>query len=92
MVNKALFSSESDDWSTPQDIYEALDNEFNFNLDPCSDENNHKCDNYFTKDIDGLKKSWGGTESFAIRRTQILPLGLKRLITRRQKTILSLSC
>lgn len=64
MVNKALFSSNSDNWSTPQDIYEALDNEFNFNLDPCADENNHKCENYFTQNDDGLLKNWGGYRVF----------------------------
>lgn len=59
MVSKALFSSNSDNWSTPQDLYEALDNEFNFNLDPCADENNHKCENYFTQNDNGLLKNWG---------------------------------
>ena len=63
MVNKALFSSNSDNWSTPQDIYEALDNEFNFNLDPCADESNHKCENFFTQNDDGLSKNWGGVSS-----------------------------
>lgn len=75
MVNKALFSSNSDEWSTPQDIFEALDNEFNFNLDPCSSDDNHKCKNYYTKDEDGLSKNWGGVESFVIRLTQIFRLG-----------------
>lgn len=49
MVSKALFSSKSDEWSTPKDIFEALDKEFNFNLDPCSTDDNHKCENYYTK-------------------------------------------
>lgn len=75
MVNSALFSSNSDNWSTPQDIYEALDNEFNFNLDPCADESNHKCKNFFTQNDDGLTKNWGGIESFAILLTQISRLG-----------------
>lgn len=75
MVNSALFSSNSDNWSTPQDIYEALDNEFNFNLDPCADESNHKCENFFTQNDDGLTKNWGGIESFAILLTQISRLG-----------------
>lgn len=63
MVNKALFSSKSDEWSTPQDIYEALDNEFNFNLDPCSTADNHKCEKYFTAEDDGLLQNWGGVSS-----------------------------
>jgi len=35
MINRALFSSASDNWSTPKDVYEALDREFSFNDDPC---------------------------------------------------------
>ena len=92
MVSKALFSSNSDNWSTPQDIYEALDNEFNFNLDPCADENNHKCENYFTQKDDGLLKNWGGIESFVILLTQILRLGLKRHTKRQQRIILLSFC
>ena len=33
MVNSALFSSNSDEWATPADFFEALNNEFKFNLD-----------------------------------------------------------
>lgn len=92
MVSKALFSSNSDEWSTPQDIYEALDNEFNFNLDPCSSDNNCKCEKHFTIEDDGLSQNWGGTESFVILLTQILRLGLKRLTKRQQRTILLSYC
>lgn len=35
-MNKAsLFSSVSDRWATPKDVYDALNNEFRFNFDPC---------------------------------------------------------
>lgn len=64
MVSKALFSSKSDEWSTPNKIYDDLNNEFNFNLDPCSSEVNHKCENYFTIEDDGLSKNWGGYRVF----------------------------
>lgn len=30
-----LFSSASDRWATPPDVYEALDKEFEFDFDPC---------------------------------------------------------
>lgn len=58
MLNECLFSSKKDDWITPDDLFDELDNEFNFTLDPCSDSFNHKCDYYFDKSIDGLKMSW----------------------------------
>jgi hypothetical protein len=35
MLTSLLFSSASDRWSTPSAVYEALDNEFSFNFDPC---------------------------------------------------------
>jgi len=53
------FSSASDDWPTPQDFFDELNQEFDFTLDPCSDEKNHKCETFFTAADDGLKKEWG---------------------------------
>ena len=79
MINKVLFSSNSDDWSTPDEIYQELDKEFNFNLDPCADDSNHKTELYYDKNIDGLVKNWGGIESFVILLTLIYQLGLKKL-------------
>lgn len=64
MINNALYSSKSDEWATPDEIYKNLDEEFNFTLDPCSTDENHKCSNYFTKKDDGLKKQWGGARVF----------------------------
>ena len=64
MVDKVLFSSNSDEWSTPEEIYNELDQEFNFNLDPCSTAENHKTDDYYTIADNGLKKSWGGRRVF----------------------------
>ena len=63
-MNKVLFSSKSDEWETPIDIFNKLDAEFHFDLDPCSTDSNHKCDKYFTKEINGLSKSWGGSRVF----------------------------
>lgn len=64
MNNKVLFSSASDNWATPQDLFDKLNEEFDFNLDPCADEQNHKCDTYFTKEVNGLTQDWGGVQSF----------------------------
>lgn len=55
-----MFSSKTNDWSTPQDFYDKLNNEFGFTLDPCADEYNHKCNKYFTEEEDGLLQDWGG--------------------------------
>ncbi|WP_035507577.1 DNA N-6-adenine-methyltransferase [Halobacillus karajensis] len=58
------YSSKSNDWATPQDFFDGLDNEFNFTLDPCATSENAKCDNYFTIEDDGLKQSWEGETVF----------------------------
>ena len=43
MINTNLmFSSKSDDWETPQYIFDELDSEFHFTLDPCATVFNHK--------------------------------------------------
>jgi site-specific DNA-methyltransferase (adenine-specific) len=60
MVSKVLFSSNSDEWSTPLDVFNKLNNEFDFNLDVCATTANHKCENFFTQIDDGLSKNWGG--------------------------------
>lgn len=61
---ETLWSSKTDQWATPQDFYDKLNEEFHFNLDPCADEFNHKCERYFTKEQDGLSQSWGGYRVF----------------------------
>lgn len=60
MVNAALFSSNTDEWATPQNIFDSLNAEFSFNLDVCATANNHKCERYYTQEQDGLKQTWGG--------------------------------
>lgn len=57
-MDKVLFSSKTDMWATPQDFYDKLNKEFNFTLDPCATDDNHKCSKYFTIDDDGLKQDW----------------------------------
>lgn len=54
-----MFSSKSDEWSTPPDFYAKLDAEFHLELDPCATLDNHKCDRYYTPEMNGLKQSWG---------------------------------
>ena len=55
-----MFSSQSNEWATPQDFYDNLDKEFQFNLDPCCTHENAKCENYYTIDEDGLAQDWSG--------------------------------
>lgn len=60
-VNSGLFTSTSDDWPTPQALFDALNREFGFTLDCCASNSNAKCERYYTKEDDGLSKDWSGT-------------------------------
>lgn len=64
METKLHFSSASGDWSTPQDFFDKLNEEFHFTLDPCADHLNHKCEKYYTEEQDGLKQDWSGEVVF----------------------------
>lgn len=64
MRNAALFTSNSDEWETPSGIFNSLNDEFRFDLDPCSTEENHKCDEHYTLQDNGLEKNWGGRRVF----------------------------
>ena len=55
-----MFSSKTDLWATPQDLFDELNSEFHFDIDVCADESNHKCDKYYTKEQDGLTMPWKG--------------------------------
>ena len=52
------FSSNSNEWATPQDFFDALDKEFNFTLDPCATKENAKCVKFYTQEDNGLIQSW----------------------------------
>lgn len=58
------FSSKTDEWSTPQDLFDELNSEFHFNLDPCATKENAKCELFYTKEDDGLSKDWSGKTVF----------------------------
>lgn len=50
----------SDDWETPPEIFEPLNNKYDFTLDPCCTDKTAKCESYFTPREDGLKQRWEG--------------------------------
>ena len=61
---KALFSSASTEWSTPEAIFTALDDEFCFELDACANEHNTKCGYWFDKSDDALTQDWTAPLSY----------------------------
>jgi phage N-6-adenine-methyltransferase len=60
-INGALYSSDKEDWETPHELFNLFNSEYNFTLDVCASNENTKCNNYYTKEIDGLKQQWNGT-------------------------------
>lgn len=63
-MNRSLLSSKSNEWATPQTVFDELNKEFNFTLDPAATSENAKCQRFFTKEQDGLKQDWSGETVF----------------------------
>ena len=59
-VNPALFTSKTDLWETPQDLFDELDAEFGFDLDVCALPENAKCEHFYTPESDALWQDWRG--------------------------------
>lgn len=51
MNTKVIFSSQNDNWKTPAEVYNGLNEEFNFDFDPCPLNEN--------PDFNGLTIEWG---------------------------------
>lgn len=63
--NKKLFDSKkvekslkSIEWGTPPEIFNPINEEFDFTLDVSAIKSNTKCDKFFTPEEDGLKQKW----------------------------------
>lgn len=62
MNTAVLFSKESDEWSTPQNTFDALDAEFHFAVDCAATAMNTKCPRWFGPggiSPDALTVPWG---------------------------------
>ena len=55
-----MMSSKTDEWETPQNFFNDLNNEFGFQLDVCALPENAKCERFFTPENDGLSQEWSG--------------------------------
>lgn len=64
MLNRSLVSSNSNEWATPQKLFDMLDSEFHFTLDPCSSHMNCKTDKHYTINENGLQQDWSGEHVF----------------------------
>jgi len=57
-MNKTLTSTGNDVWATPQKLFNEVSKMFDFDLDVAADLLNSKCENFFTKEQDGLQQDW----------------------------------
>ena len=55
-----MFSTGNNNQATPWSFFNRLNSVFNFTLDVCADETNHKCALYFSERDNALIKDWGG--------------------------------
>ena len=59
--------SKTDDWATPQYLFDEWNAKYQFDLDAAASSTNHKCDNWYGLDHpeesrrDGLAQGWTGT-------------------------------
>lgn len=54
------YDQKSVEWATPAWLFEELDSEFDFTLDPCAQDWNAKCERFFTIEDNGLMLPWSG--------------------------------
>ena len=59
-MDKVLFSTGKDDWETPPELFNKLNNEFHFTIDVCANTINKKLDRFYSEEEDGLSQNWEG--------------------------------
>lgn len=86
-----MFSSQTDEWATPQEFFDKLNEEFHFTLDPCALPSNAKCKHYFTPADNGLLQNWGGKSCSVIHRmVGLFMTGCANVVRRRRNQTLRL--
>lgn len=60
MNTDVMWSSKTDLWATPQDLFDKYDAIYRFETDVCALPENTKCKRFFTPEMDGLKQEWTG--------------------------------
>ena len=62
--NAVMNGSKNSKWTTPDSLFNKLNEEFHFTLDPASDHSNAKCEKHYTEQEDGLAQDWAGEVVF----------------------------
>lgn len=59
-INPGLMSSNTDQWATPDYLFNGYNQVYNFTLDACASDWNYKVNNYYTEEDNGLEQPWTG--------------------------------
>jgi len=62
--NNGRYNGNGRHWATPPEVFDPLNKEFAFTLDPCATPANAKCSSFFTEEINGLERAWAGHRVF----------------------------
>lgn len=55
---KVMFSSATDEWATPDEVFKKLDRMYDFELDASATFANSKCLKFYSKEESGLDNPW----------------------------------
>ncbi len=62
--NNGRYNGNGRHWATPPEVFDPLDEEFNFTLDPCATPETAKCPEFFTEADNGLEQPWSSHRVF----------------------------
>ena len=60
IITSGMFTSRTDEWETPQYLFDELNEQFGFETDVCALPGNTKCAKFFTPEQNGLSQEWSG--------------------------------
>ena len=62
--NNGRYNGNGRHWETPPEVFDPLEREFKFTLDPCATPQTAKCAKFFTEEQNGLEQSWADERVF----------------------------
>lgn len=57
-LNHGLFTASKDDWETPKELFDELNEKFHFDIDVAATSENAKCLTFYTPSDNGLVQPW----------------------------------
>ncbi len=62
--NNGRYNGNGRHWATPSEVFDPLNAEFGFTLDPCATAESAKCTEFYTEETNGLAADWGAHRVF----------------------------